>query len=326
MKKLLMICLLLAAVLAACGGNPKPAGTPVVIPRTPSLPAYPTNPPGCSDSASFVEDVTVPDNTPFPPQEIFEKTWRLKNTGTCAWNRDYHMVFASGEQMGAPTSTPLEFTAPGNTLDISMEMRAPAGYGSFVANFELRAPDGETIPVDNGKYIWVAIVVSEVVMLGTPTINPATPSVGTVLPLDEMPCAYTTNPDFINQTLALINSQRAAHDLPALTLNWRLTTAAQGHAADMACNSYLSHIGSNGSDIEERVLLTGYTPSLVLETIYAQAPKNGGTPASAVQWWMSDLIHRRTILHPKITEIGVGYAFFPDSQMEGYWSVVFAAP
>jgi uncharacterized protein YkwD len=249
----------------------------------------------------------------------------LKNTGTCAWNADYSLIFANGEQMGAQTSIPLTYTAPGDTLDLSIELTSPDEYGTFVGNFELRAPNGDTILVDYGQYIWVAIVV----MVETPTANPAGSPEGTA-PAISTPagatCAYTSNPDFINQTLALINSQRAAHGLPALTLNTQLTTAAQGHAADMACNSFLSHVGSDGSDIRERVIATGYTPSLMLETIFAQAPKHGGTPASAVQWWMSDLIHRSTILHEKVTEIGVGYAFFPESQLQGYWSVVFAAP
>lgn len=324
MKKSLIINLLLASTLTACGGNPQPGNTPVIVTQSPlMLTVIPTNPPDCADSASFVADVTIPDNTPFLPKEIFQKIWRLKNTGTCAWNSNYSLVFANGEQMGAPASTPLSYTAPGEMLDLSIELTSPAENGTFVGNFELHAPDGKTVLVDYGQYIWVDIVVGDVAAIGSPPAMPGEPS--------EIPtpygatCAYTPNPDFVNQTLALINSQRAAHDLPALTLNAQLTTAAQAHAIDMACNSFLSHVGSDGFDVRERVIAAGYTPSLVLETIYAQAPKNGGTPASAVQWWMSDLIHRNILLHKKVIEIGVGYAFFPESQWSGYWSVVIAA-
>ena len=94
----------------------------------------------------------------------------------------------------------------------------------------------------------------------------------------------------------------------------------------MACNSFLSHVGSNGSSVQARVGAAGYPFSVALENIFAQPPQHGGTPESAVQWWMSDLIHRNTILHEKVTEIGVGYAYFADSYLDGYWSVVFAAP
>ncbi len=325
MKKSLMINLLLVVTLTACGKDPQPAKIPAVIAPSPSmLTVIPTNPTDCTDSASFVEDVTVPDNTPFPPQEIFHKTWRLKNTGTCSWNANYSLVFANGEQMGAPASTPLAYTVPGDILDLSIELTSPTGNGTFVGNFEMRAPDGDAILVDYGKFIWVAIVVGEVGTTHTPAI-PAEPSdstPGTIHPS----CAYTPNPDFVNQTLALINSQRAAHDLPALSHNEKLTTAAQGHAADMACKNFLSHVGSDGSNVKERVIITGYNPSLVLETVFAQPPQNGGIPASAVQWWMSDLIHRSAILHKKATEIGVGYAFLPESQSQGYWCVIYAAP
>lgn len=344
MKKSILVNLLIVFVLAACGGNPQPApptsapatqaapptaAITVVSPITPTNTApavIPTNPPGCTDSASFVADVTVPDNTPFSQQDVFTKTWRLRNNGTCAWNANYSLTFSNGEQMGAPASVPLAYTPPDETLDLSVSLVAPARDGAFVGNFELRNDSGQPIPVDFGKYIWVTIVVGQAVAVEI------TPSSGGGLPVPPAaappgaPCAYTPNPDFINQTLALINSQRAAYGLPALTLNAQLTAAAQGHAADMACNSFLSHVGSNGSSVKARVSAAGYASSVALENIYAQPPQYGGTPDSAVQWWMSDLIHKNTILHDKVIEIGVGYAYFADSQLDGYWSVVFAAP
>jgi uncharacterized protein YkwD len=346
MKKSFFITLLIIFVLTACGrgGNTQsapaanttvaaapatataPAANPQVIPTNTAPAVIPTNPPGCTDSATFVADVTVPDNTPFSAGEAFTKTWRIQNNGACAWNENYSIVFSNGEQMGAPASTPLAYTPPGETLDISVELIAPERNGAFVGNFELRNDKGEAVPVDYGKYMWVTIVVGDVVIVEAPGgAGGGTPG-GTVPPVSGGPCAYTPNPDFINQTLALVNSQRVAHGLPALTLNAQLTAAAQGHAADMACNSFLSHVGSNGSSVQVRVSAAGYPFSVALENIYAQPPQYGGTPESAVQWWMSDLIHRNTMLHEKVTEIGVGYAFFADSQLDGYWSVVFAAP
>ncbi len=345
MKKSLIVTLFVAIVLTACGGNPPaapatntavaaapptvtaPAASVEVIPTNTAPAVIPTNPSGCTDSASFVADVTVPDNTPLSQQEPFVKTWRLKNNGTCAWNANYSLTFSNGEQMGAPASVPLAYTPPGETLDLSINLTSPTRDGAFVGNFELRNENGEAIPVDYGKYVWVAIVVGEAVTVELPPGNsgglPVPPAAA---PVSGGPCAYTPNPDFINQTLALINSQRAAYGLPALTLNAQLTAAAQGHAADMACNSFLSHVGSNGSSVGARVSAAGYSASVALENIYAQPPQYGGNPESAVQWWMSDLIHKNTILHNKVVEIGVGYAYFADSQLDGYWSVVFAAP
>jgi len=40
----------------------------------------------CTDSAKFVLDVTIPDNSVISSNTAFTKTWRLKNTGTCTWD------------------------------------------------------------------------------------------------------------------------------------------------------------------------------------------------------------------------------------------------
>lgn len=44
------------------------------------------------DWAQFITDVTVPDGTKYEPGETFEKTWRLKNIGTCTWTISYSLV------------------------------------------------------------------------------------------------------------------------------------------------------------------------------------------------------------------------------------------
>ena len=56
------------------------------------------------DWVIFVKDVTVPDGTGFAPGEIFVKTWRLKNRGTCTWTPDYMLVFTSGDWLGSTTA------------------------------------------------------------------------------------------------------------------------------------------------------------------------------------------------------------------------------
>lgn len=44
-------------------------------------PPYPM--PG--DTSTFVADVTVPDGTVMPPGFLFEKVWRIQNSGTVPW-------------------------------------------------------------------------------------------------------------------------------------------------------------------------------------------------------------------------------------------------
>ncbi|HRQ24959.1 MAG TPA: NBR1-Ig-like domain-containing protein, partial [Anaerolineales bacterium] len=127
--KTLSLVALLTLALSACaaGGTSTPGENQTALPTsTPEVklpsPAAPTskasaapsaaptaksNSSGCADSAAFVSDVTVPDNTNLDKSEAFVKTWRVKNTGTCAWTDKYTLVFTSGEQMGAPDSKPL---------------------------------------------------------------------------------------------------------------------------------------------------------------------------------------------------------------------------
>src|SRR5690606_11213812 len=65
-----------------------------------------SNTPVCN-LASFVSDVTIPDNTNINLNAGFIKTWRLRNVGSCTWTSSYQIVFDSGDQMGGPVSQQL---------------------------------------------------------------------------------------------------------------------------------------------------------------------------------------------------------------------------
>src|ERR1044071_979671 len=77
-----------------------------------AAPPRPTNAPDCTNSASFVADVTVPDHTEILGGDTFTKTWRIMNTGTCVWATDYTLTPYSEEQMNAPAVVPLPLTFP----------------------------------------------------------------------------------------------------------------------------------------------------------------------------------------------------------------------
>ncbi len=119
--------------------TPAPTAT-----ATPTPAATATQPAGsCTDLLKFVEDVTVPDNTELLPGEDFTKTWRLQNTGTCTWTSAYSLVFASGDQMNGTSPSPLVgSTAPGSTLDVSVNLKAPGTVGTYQGNWMLKNPSG----------------------------------------------------------------------------------------------------------------------------------------------------------------------------------------
>jgi hypothetical protein len=100
-------------------------------------------PVGCVDNALFVGDVTVPDNTVFNPGDRFDKTWRLRNAGTCAWGAGYRLVFLSGNLMGALNSVGVPLTNPDNSADRTVAMTAPASPAVYSGVWQMMNASGQ---------------------------------------------------------------------------------------------------------------------------------------------------------------------------------------
>jgi hypothetical protein len=136
--------------------------TKTVPPSRTFTPSPDLSDPDCR-RATFVADITVPDEWETAPGFAFTKTWRMKNTGICTWDSTYALVFDHGERMQAPDSQPLaEYpVAPGEMVNISVDLVAPDAEGSYQAFFKLRAPDGSTfgIGANADTAFWVKIVV-----------------------------------------------------------------------------------------------------------------------------------------------------------------------
>ena len=124
--------------------------------QTPTLPA---NAPGCN-KAGFVSDVTVPSGTVIAATEVFVKTWRLINLGTCTWTADYQVVPMQGDQVSGYGSFNLGASvAPGHTVDISITVTAPVGAANIGGSYRLQSPDGEVFGVGaDGKSSFGSLV------------------------------------------------------------------------------------------------------------------------------------------------------------------------
>lgn len=115
---------------------------PTSTPLPTKIPATPTDD-DCY-KAKFITDVTVSDGTIFAPGEIFTKTWRVRNIGTCTWTADYALVFTSGETMGSVSPQLLMGSvAPNDTVDLSIDFSAPTTEGNYVSNWQIRNTAGE---------------------------------------------------------------------------------------------------------------------------------------------------------------------------------------
>jgi hypothetical protein len=133
----------------------QPTNTPDLVTATPAVAsptgAFPTSgSPGTTatqgcDDADFVADVTIPDGTVLDPGEAFTKTWRLKNAGTCSWTPSYAVVFSNGDSMSGSATQALSANVnPGQTVDISVNLKAPSAPGEYIGYWKLRNAAGVT--------------------------------------------------------------------------------------------------------------------------------------------------------------------------------------
>ncbi|BAJ64245.1 NBR1-Ig-like domain-containing protein [Anaerolinea thermophila] len=124
-----------APTLVPATATPGPTNTPAPSPTATPVPIP-------CDAAAFVGDVNIPDGTVMAPGQKFNKTWRIKNTGSCTWTKDYAVVFVDGNAMGASAAVNLTGpVAPGQTVDITVPLTAPSQPGTYRGNFKLRNPN-----------------------------------------------------------------------------------------------------------------------------------------------------------------------------------------
>jgi uncharacterized protein YkwD len=311
-----------ASVPAAPSESPTPLPTQQPTPSqtaTETAVAETTPAGACTDKAAFYGDITIPDDSLFRQGDLFTKTWRIRNEGTCAWGPDYSLVFVSGESMSSFNSVSLPGIEPGNISNISVDMTAPSQGGPHYGNWEFQNADGQPfgVGVNAQDYIWVRIIVNWIA---------PTPEVGQNTGQPAGTCQAQRDTDYESQVLTLINNARTSQGLQALDLQPQLSAAALAHSMDMACNDFIDHTGTDGSSWTDRITAQGYSYSYASENIYVGNPQFGGTPQGAFDWWMNSQVHRDNILSDKITEIGIGYAYNENSTYGGYYTVDFATP
>ena len=119
---------------------------------------------GCNNSL-FVSDVTVPDDTVMTPGQSFTKTWKLQNTGSCAWSTSYKVSFVSGNAMGGTTTALVAAVQPGQSGDISVAMKAPTTAGDAIGYWILTNDSGQNF----GSTFYVKIKVGGTSSTGTAT-------------------------------------------------------------------------------------------------------------------------------------------------------------
>lgn len=150
--------------------QPTAAQPAVTQPPAATATTAPTAASNTADAGSFVDDITVPDGTAAQPGAIFDKTWRIKNTGTTTWSPSYGLVVVDGDRMGAPDVIPMpKEVRPGETVDITVKLTAPSAPGTYQTYFRLRNAGGQFFRLDGSGDLWLKIIVGN---QSTATIQP----------------------------------------------------------------------------------------------------------------------------------------------------------
>lgn len=108
-----------------------------------------------SSGLTFVEDHSIPDNTPIRSGETFRKQWAVKNTGQRKWGDGYRIVFVGGDKgMSGTYSFPVPEANTNEEVLISIDMVAPQARAEpYVSSW--RVYDDRNIPF--GDTLWVKI-------------------------------------------------------------------------------------------------------------------------------------------------------------------------
>jgi len=144
---------LLACQVQVTDATPTPGGTPG----------------STCDDAAFVTDVTVPDGTTVKAGQSFTKTWRISNTGTCAWTAGYRLAFFGGEAMGGGSTLLGKSVPPGGQTDISVALTAPSANGTYKGDWRMQNASGR--PFGSAVYVQIKVESGGTAVPTSPTGN-----------------------------------------------------------------------------------------------------------------------------------------------------------
>eukprot|EP01026_Neomeris_dumetosa_P045755 TRINITY_DN38793_c0_g1_i13.p2 TRINITY_DN38793_c0_g1~~TRINITY_DN38793_c0_g1_i13.p2 ORF type:complete len:342 (-),score=46.57 TRINITY_DN38793_c0_g1_i13:198-1133(-) len=112
-----------------------------------------------------------------------------------------------------------------------------------------------------------------------------------------------TNPEGFQQQLGDCFREFVSPRQPLIITDLLVLSASQ-HSADLAQNNIISHFGSDGSTVAERVDRTGYEFQLVGENVLFNRFYNASALDLVGQWWCSEG-HYQNMVGCRYSEIGI---------------------
>ncbi len=128
----------------------------IVIQSTPLPTIVQTvDPEDCINNLTFVEDLTVPDNTAAAFGLTLDKQWLVQNSGTCHWHADYRLKHIGGAALGAPEEVALYPARAGTQATIQITFTAPFTEGVYESAWQAVDAEGTAF----GDPIYIRVVV-----------------------------------------------------------------------------------------------------------------------------------------------------------------------
>ena len=116
-------------------------------------------------------------------------------------------------------------------------------------------------------------------------------------------------------TIDLINQVRAENGLRPLRVSAKLAQAAEAHAISMGTEGYFDHSSSDGASFWKRIARfypqEGFRRWTVGENLLWASPDV--TPKQALQMWLGSPGHRKVLLSPAWTHIGLAAVHVTDA-------------
>ena len=123
--------------------------------------------------------------------------------------------------------------------------------------------------------------------------------------------------------LGLLDADRRRYHLPDLVRDEALDAIARAHSVDMRDHGFFGHVSPDTGGPSDRLAAAGYRAST-----YAENVASGGSLHGAEAGLFASLGHRRNILNPDVTHVGIGVAgkAGEDGRIEWHLTQLFARP
>lgn len=136
--------------------------------------------------------------------------------------------------------------------------------------------------------------------------------------------AAVAMPSAIDETLELVNKERAAVGISPLALSPELNEAAQIRASELI--AYYSHVRPDGRKCDTVLAEVGADKSIRLAGENIANGTMAKDAATVMSFWMNSENHRAAILNDQYDHIGIACVYSPKDPDRYYWVQVFTGP